>query len=148
MQYFWLNKKNNDNLIVFFCGWSFDYKPFESLDFGENDILVVFDYTNIEAFDIDLSEYQNKQLITWSMGVYVACFLRNYLPDFDLKIAINGTPFPIDNEYGIPQKTFDLTLKYVDTGLKGNLRIQMILNYILKIRFKDLLKIVPMNLFL
>ena len=41
MQYFWLNKKNNDNLIVFFCGWSFDYKPFESLDFGENDILVV-----------------------------------------------------------------------------------------------------------
>ena len=128
MQYFWLNKKNNDNLIVFFCGWSFDYKPFESLDFGENDILVVFDYTNIEAFDIDLSEYQNKQLISWSMGVYVACFLRNYLPDFDLKIAINGTPFPIDNEYGIPQKTFDLTLKYVDTGLKGKFQQNLFKN--------------------
>lgn len=119
MQYFWLNKKNNDNLIVFFCGWSFDYKPFESLDFGKNDILVIFDYTDVKTFDIDLSEYPNKQLITWSMGVYVASFLRNCLPDFDLKIAINGTPFPVDNEYGIPQRTFDLTLKYVDSGLKG-----------------------------
>lgn len=128
MQYFWLNKKNNNNLIVFFCGWSFDSTPFEILDCENNDILAIFDYTTIEAFDIDLSMYHNKQLITWSMGVYVAYFLKNYLPDFDLKIAINGTPIPVDNEYGIPQKTFDLTLKYVDTGLKGKFQQNLFKN--------------------
>ena len=129
MQYFWLNKKNNNNLIVFFCGWSFDSKPFEILDCDDNDVLVIFDYTTIEAFDIDLSEYKSKQLITWSMGVYVAYYLREYLPDFELKLAINGTPFPVDNEYGIPQKTFDLTLKYVDSGLKGKFQQNLFKNY-------------------
>ena len=49
------------------------------------------------------------------MGVYVAYLLRESLPEF----IINGTPFPIDDELGIPLRTFDLTLKYVDSGLKG-----------------------------
>lgn len=128
MQYFWLNKKNNNNLIVFFCGWSFDSKPFEMLDCESNDVLVIFDYTTIEVFNIDLSEYKSKQLVTWSMGVYVAYYLREYLPDFDLKIAINGTPIPVDDEFGIPQKTFDLTLKYVDTGLKGKFQQNLFKN--------------------
>ncbi|MBR6099563.1 DUF452 family protein [bacterium] len=123
MQYHWLNKKNNSNLIIFFCGWSFDYKPFERLACNDNDVLVVYDYGDIGTDNEDIiksfSDYKSFTLITWSMGVYIAYLLKNTLPNFDKKIAINGTPYPVHDEWGIPVKTFDLTLKYVDTGLQG-----------------------------
>ena len=135
MQYHWLSKNGNENLIVFFCGWSFDYKPFENLLCENYDVLCFYDYVDVDRVcssellstsagkllnDKNLfSKYKKSVLITWSMGVYVAYLIRDVLPEFDLNIAINGTPFPIDDEMGIPVKTFDLTLKYVDTGLQG-----------------------------
>lgn len=121
MQYHWLNHQNNDNLIIFFTGWSFDNKPFEFLDCGNYDVLIFFDYNdlnlpiNLEKF----SNYKKYYLISWSMGVYTAYKLRNQLPKFSKKIAINGTVYPVDNEYGIPEKPFLLTLKHVKTGLEG-----------------------------
>ncbi len=118
MRYHWLNKQNNDKLVIFFCGWSFDYVPFERLDCGKNDVLCVYDYS--EMLPLSLAyEYKQISLITWSMGVYIAYLLRDELPNFDRKIAINGTPFPVDDEKGIPRRTFELTLKYVDSGLQG-----------------------------
>lgn len=131
MQYHWLNKQNNENLIIFFAGWSFDYKPFEFLSCKDYDILMIYDYNDIsnvdEIFHSDipnnsgksLEKYRQKFLIAWSMGVYVAYLLRNQLPKFDKKIAINGTPFPVDDEFGIPQKTFILTLRHAKIGLEG-----------------------------
>ncbi|HIS36796.1 TPA: DUF452 family protein [Candidatus Scatousia excrementigallinarum] len=118
MQYNWLNKNGNKKLIIFFCGWSFDENPFKTLDCGEYDVLILYDYKNNEL-PLKILEYEEYYLIAWSMGVYIAYLLRDLLPAFVKKIAINGTPFPIDNECGIPQRTFDLTLKYVDTGLQG-----------------------------
>jgi len=127
MQYHWINKENNDNLIIFFCGWSFDFKPFERLDCENNDVIVVYDYSDIaDVFDNKTKnilsgnkDYKNYRLITWSMGVYTAYLLKDFIPDFDCKIAINGTPYPVNDDFGIPIKTFDLTLKYVETGLQG-----------------------------
>lgn len=125
---------------MFFCGWSFDYKPFERLVCGNNDILCVYDYGSLaheflthaksraemlphpQEMGIsvpDITLYKTYSLITWSMGVYVAYLLRESLPEFSTKIAVNGTPYPVHEEWGIPQKTFDLTLKFVDSGLKG-----------------------------
>ena len=119
MQYCWLNKKNNKKLIVFFCGWSFDEKPFEGLQCNDNNVVVIYNYKTIEKL-VDIFEgYEKYYLISWSMGVYIAYLLRDSLPLFEKKIAINGTPFPVDNELGISIKTFELTLKYVDSGLKG-----------------------------
>ena len=118
MQYHWLNKQNNDNLVVFFAGWSFDYIPFEFLECGNNDVVVIFDYNNLEGLPL-FSNYKTKTLITWSMGVYIAYLLKDKLPNFDKKIAINGTVYPIDDKFGIPEKTFNLTLKYAETGLRG-----------------------------
>ncbi len=128
MQFHWLNKKNNENLIIFFCGWSFDYKPFERLVNSDFDVLVIYDYADIAdckclfenlKLKSDTKNYKSKILLAWSMGVYVAYLVRDFLPDFDNKIAINGTPYPVDDEFGIPIKTFNLTLKFVDTGLQG-----------------------------
>lgn len=53
------------------------------------------------------------------MGVFTAYQLRNNLPKFTKKLAINGTPFPVDDEFGIPQKPFLLTLRHAKTGLEG-----------------------------
>ena len=128
MRYCWLNKKNNDTLVMFFCGWSFDDKPFKYLECSNNDVLVIYDYAELELPENLFDGYKKYYLITWSMGVYIAYLLRNKLPEFSKKIAINGTPFPVDDELGIPQKTFDLTLKYVDSGLKGKFQQNLFKN--------------------
>lgn len=119
MQYDWLNKQNKDRLIVFFAGWSFDYKPFEFLECGDFDVLFVYDYNEISNLPEGIKNYSDKYLITWSMGVFTAYQIQKNLPEFDRKIAINGTPFPVDDNFGIPQKPFLLTLRHAKTGLEG-----------------------------
>jgi len=103
---------------MFFAGWSFDEKPFEFLKCDGHDVVVFYDYREL-SFDVDFKGYEKYYLVTWSMGVYIASLLRNVLPKFEKAVAFNGTPTPIDDELGIPQRTFDLTLKYASDGLKG-----------------------------
>lgn len=119
MRYHWLNRQNNENLIIFFAGWSFDYKPFEFLDCKNSDVLAFYDYNDINTEIPPINNYKKYSLIAWSMGVYTAYLLKDKLPKFDKKIAINGTPFPVDDNFGIGQKTFLLTLRHAKTGLEG-----------------------------
>lgn len=116
-----LNKYNNKNLIVFFAGWSFDEKPFGKLVCDGFDILFIYDYNelNLPKELENLQNYEHKYLLAWSMGVFVAYEFRKLFEDFDYKIAINGTITPVDNEFGIPVKMFELTLKHAATGLAG-----------------------------
>ena len=116
-----LNKQNNKNLIVFFAGWSFDEKPFGKLVCDGFDILFIYDYNelNLPKELENLQNYEHKYLLAWSMGVFVAYEFRKLFEDFDYKIAINGTITPVDNEFGIPVKMFELTLKHAGTGLAG-----------------------------
>ncbi len=116
MQYHWLNKKNNKKLIIFFAGWSFDSCPFEFLEYEDYDVLMFFDYNNSDLAEIP--EYENYSLISWSMGVFIAYMLKDSLPKFSKKTAINGTPFPVDDKNGIPIKPFLLTLRHAEQGLK------------------------------
>ena len=116
MQYYWLNKQNNDKLIIFFTGWSFDYKPFEFLNCENFDVLMFFDYNNTEIPQIP--KYKEYFLISWSMGVFTAYLLKDKLPSFSKRIAVNGTPFPVDDEFGIARKPFLLTLRHAAKGLE------------------------------
>lgn len=121
MNTYWLNNQNNKNLIVFFAGWSFDENPFKFLDCSGYDVLMIYDYNEIKPLDIfqKFNQYENKILITWSMGVFAAYLLRDFFKNFDYKIAVNGTVTPVDNEFGIPIKMFELTLKHAAVGLSG-----------------------------
>lgn len=125
MQYHWLKKTNDNKLFLFFTGWSFDANSFEFLTAKNADVLVIYDYNEISSVILtellpQFNQYTEINLISWSMGVFVAEQLKNFLPkNINRKIAINGTLLPIHDEYGIPQKTFDLTLKFVESGLKG-----------------------------
>ncbi|MDE6138962.1 MAG: DUF452 family protein, partial [Candidatus Gastranaerophilales bacterium] len=121
MKSYWLNKQNNKNLIVFFAGWSFDYHPFKHLGCGNYDVLFVYDYNDLSippAFN-EFSKYENKSLITWSMGVFAAYQVKDLFKEFNYKLAINGTTTPVDDEFGIPVKMFELTLKHAQKGLEG-----------------------------
>ncbi len=122
MHYHWLNKQNKSRLIVFLAGWSFDFYPFEFLNCKNSDVLFVYDYNTINEDELELLNnciYSEKILISWSMGVFAGYILKNLFKDYDRKIAVNGTPFPVHDTLGIPQKPFLLTLRHAKTGLEG-----------------------------
>ena len=106
----WLNKRNNTDLIVFFSGWgdgNISVKPC-----CENyDVLMFFDYRTFDEINIDFSQYKNKYLIGWSMGVYVCNYYYDKFNDFNKLIAINGTQKPNDDNFGIPTFIYDLTIR-------------------------------------
>lgn len=130
MKSYWLNKQNNKKLIVFFAGWSFDEHPFKTLSCDDYDALIIYDYNELSIpNDLNnLSEYENKTLITWSMGVFTAYLHKDLLSDFNCKIAVNGTVSPVHNEFGIPIKMFELTLKHAAKGLEGKFYQNVFLN--------------------
>ena len=81
MQHFWLNKKENKKLIVFFNGWGMNETPVKHLDCEDFDILVLYDYRdlNFDLSQFDFSSYAKKYLICWSMGVFVSCLFKDEL---------------------------------------------------------------------
>ncbi len=116
MQSYWLNKKNNKDLIVFFNGWAMNESPIIHLEKESFDILVVHDYRNFD-FDFskyDFTEYEKKYLICWSMGVFAVNKFYDVFENFDYKIAINGTTSLISDEFGIPEKIFKITAKFLN----------------------------------
>ena len=110
MKYKWLNINQNNKVIVFFNGWGMDESVVYHLDFSDYDVLMFYDYNNLDTnFDFNsLDKYKNKSLIAWSMGVMVATLFNQ---KYTSATAINGTLKPIDNKFGIPQKIYDLTIK-------------------------------------
>lgn len=114
MQVSWLHKKDHDDLIVFCNGWGMDRFPVESLGSSEYDVLMLYDYRDLDGAP-DLAkragQYRHMVLIGWSMGVWVGQKLfadKKHL--LHRTVAINGTLCPIDDAYGIPVKVFNTTL--------------------------------------
>ena len=116
MKYKWLNQKNNPKIILFFNGWGMDKNVVKHLDCEDYDVLMFYDYNTLETdFDWDLLNiYPQKNIVAWSMGVMIGNCLA---PSLALPLgegkytAINGTLKPIDVEFGIHPKVYDLTIK-------------------------------------
>ena len=111
MKYKWLNKSENKKLIVFFNGWGMDEKVVAHLNYSDFDVLMFYDYLNTQIHEFDFSNYDYKVLIAWSMGVYVCNIFYDKLKYFNKFIAINGTQKPVDDDYGIPQLVYNLTVE-------------------------------------
>lgn len=120
MRYKWLNKQNNNKLIIFFNGWGMDEEVVKHLDCENYNVLMFYDYINLET-DFDwsiLSNYSELNLIAWSMGVMIATIVKplaSYFISTNSKnkgkaVAVNGTLKPIDKNYGINPKVYDLTV--------------------------------------
>ena len=106
-----LENNNGKNLILFFCGWGMDGKPFSVLE-NTDDILYVYDYTEPNFPEFDFSKYKNVSLLAFSYGVYASGIAK--LPS-DLillkSVAVSGTLIPVDDRLGVPVRQFELTEK-------------------------------------
>lgn len=113
MKYKWLNKAENKKIIIFFNGWGMDENVVKHLDCEDYDVLMFYDYNTLDTdFDFSLLNiYYEKNLIAWSMGVMVGGEYKTNLLPLNQTIAINGTLKPINVEFGIHPKIYDLTIK-------------------------------------
>ena len=109
MKYKWLNKENNKELIIFFNGWGMDESVVKHLAPESYDVIMIYDYNNLDFGWSIISNYEKKYIIAWSMGVMCATLFDQLNPIS--ATAINGTLKPIDNEFGIPTRIYDLTIK-------------------------------------
>lgn len=108
MKTLWLKKQNYPKLVLFFCGWGMDETPLKHLKIGDFDVLAIYDYSDLE-FKEDIQNYKEIILIAWSMGVFAAGSVCSKLK-LQKSIAINGTQIPIDKDFGINPKIYQITL--------------------------------------
>lgn len=100
----------SEKLLLFFAGWSARPEVFARLEAQQGtDVMLCYDYRDT-TFAEDLSRYNEIHLIAWSMGVRMAELSVGGKYSFATATAINGTPCPIDDAFGIPEKIFRGTL--------------------------------------
>ena len=96
-----------------------DEFPVRHLIFENYDIIMFYNYNSLElTFDFGIFEnYEEINLIAWSMGVMIAQLVSEITNLFSNNIkkggsiAINGTLNPINEQFGIHPKIYDLTIK-------------------------------------
>lgn len=108
-------RDKNDRLVVLYGGWGNDENMFSPLCNDEFDFILFYNYSADDALILpEMKSYRSITVIGWSLGVWAAEYLApktGIKPD--LTIAVNGTPFPADDRYGIPLKTFEGTLNNI-----------------------------------
>ncbi|WP_150539488.1 DUF452 family protein [Actinobacillus vicugnae] len=107
------HSKNTDqaNLIVYFAGWATPPSVVSHLTIPAGyDLLICYDYQDLTLASFDFNRYQKIHLVAWSMGIWVAEKTLAHLP-FQSATAINGTPFPKHDKWGIPVQIFEGTLQ-------------------------------------
>ncbi len=105
-------RDKNDRLVVLYGGWGNDENMFTPLCNDEFDFILFYNYSADDALVLpEMKSYKSITVIGWSLGVWAAEYLapRTGIKP-DLTIAVNGTPVPADDRFGIPLKTFEGTL--------------------------------------
>lgn len=116
MKQIYIIHQHHPRLLLFFAGWGADATPFENYLPKDSDFLLCYDYRTLDFDTSLLFGYREINVVGWSMGVWAASQLLPQLPiSVATSIAINGTPYPIDDQRGIPTTIFRGTLD----GLTG-----------------------------
>lgn len=105
-------REKNNRLVVIYGGWGTDENVFAPLCNDEFDFILFYNYSAGEALVLpEMKTYEKVTLIGYSLGVWAAEYL---LSKTDIKpnvtIAVNGTPLPADERFGIPLKIIEGTL--------------------------------------
>lgn len=112
--------------MLFFAGWGSEENLFQYPVEESYDYLLCFDYRTLD-FDYPLIEgYTEIRLLACSMGVWVASRVFTGRPfPWQMKLAVGGTPFPIDDRRGIPRKIFKGTLEHFSEDTLARFRRRM-----------------------
>lgn len=102
----------NSRLVLIFAGWGMDDRPFRSLEVAGYDVMVVWDYRSLQIDMSAFDGYEEVYLFAWSFGVFAASMVMKSLETLPLmvRIAVNGSMAPVDDERGIPEAIFAGTL--------------------------------------
>lgn len=112
MRTYIIRREKNSHLVVFYGGWGSDENMFVPLCTEEFDFIMFYNYSADEALVLpETKKYERITLIGWSLGVWAAEYFTSktkIIPD--VSIAVNGTPLPAHDQYGIPLNVFEGTL--------------------------------------
>jgi len=108
-------REKNSQLVVFFGGWGNDENMFVPLCTDDFDFIMFYNYSADEALVLpETKTYDKITLIGWSLGVWAAEYLTSKTGiKPDLSIAVNGTPLPADDKFGIPINIIEGTLNNI-----------------------------------
>ncbi len=108
-------REKNNHLVVFYGGWGTDENVFTPLCNDDFDFILFYNYSADEALVLpEMKTYEKITLIGWSLGVWAAEYLSQKTGiKPDVTIAVNGTPVPADDQYGIPLNVFEGTLNNI-----------------------------------
>lgn len=127
MNKYWINRNHNSECILFFNGWGMDKHAIKNMHCANVDICMFSNYGEFDTFNITEFNYKKIHLVAWSLGV---SFAHKLLADSDINIstsiAINGTPFPMHNDYGISNGIFEKTLSSWDERNRRKFNIRMV----------------------
>lgn len=124
MKQIFLIHEHHPRLLLFFAGWGADETPFRDYRPADSDFLLCYDYRTLDFDPSSLDAYTDIRVVGWSMGVWAASqVMARYPLPVSRRIAINGTPFPIDETCGIPPAIYQGTLEgLTDVSLHKFLR--------------------------
>lgn len=99
------------DLLLFFAGWGMDEHPFTGFLPTDRDCMICYNYSSLSWDQSLFTAYNNIDVIAWSMGVWAATRIlsENELP-VRSSVAINGTPWPVNDDKGIATAIFQGTL--------------------------------------
>jgi pimeloyl-[acyl-carrier protein] methyl ester esterase len=102
-------REKNEQLVVVYGGWGTDENVFAPLCNDEFDFILFYDYSAEDPLLLpEMKTYTRITVIGWSLGVWAAEYLApktGIKPD--ITIAVNGTPFPANDKFGIPLSTVE-----------------------------------------
>lgn len=108
-------RETNDKLVILYGGWGTDENIFTPLCDADTDFILFYNYSADEPLVLpEMKTYRKITLIGWSLGVWAAEYYSRkagIIPD--LTIAVNGTPVPAHDRYGIPLNVFEGTLNNI-----------------------------------
>ena len=117
----WLiQNPGNRHLILFMLGWGATPNAVQHLPFPAGcDVVCYYDHRRLAPLAAEAFErYERIYLFAWSFGVWVAEQCCQTLP-LHRAIAINGTPYPANPQYGLRLKVLQRTIKSV-AAMGGN----------------------------
>ncbi len=120
-------REKNKHLVVLYGAWGTDENIFTPLCNDEFDFILFYNYSADEALVLpEMKTYDKITLIGWAFGVWAAEYLSpktGIKPD--LTIAVNGTPIPADDQYGIPANLIQGTLNNITDETIGKFHLRM-----------------------